>query len=319
MTTHSKRQFVETLQDGDVIDDYFVAIRKDLRDQQNGGKFLGMVFKDRTGEVGGILWNNAESIASQFELGDVVSVRGTVSTYQERLQIRVQRVLPLREGEYNLADLVHIPDDVADTFAQFRAILESVQNEWLVKLIHAFLDDHSFADRFCAAAAGKRWHHAGHGGLVQHCLEMARLAVTACDVFPEIDRDVLLTAILLHDIGKLDELTRGLFVEYTTAGRLLGHLTMGAEIVDKAIAAIDGFPDALRLQLLHCILAHHGSQENGSPVVPKTLEALVLFHIDNLGAQVNAFARLVDETREKGRAWSDYIQLIDRQVWTKEM
>jgi len=319
MAPRGKKQFVESLQEGDFVDDYFVAVRKDLRQQQNGGKFLGMVFKDRTGEIGGILWNNAAAIAQQFEVGDVVSVRGTITSYQDRLQVRVERVLPLRDGEYEHADLVFVPDDTATTFTQFRGLLDTVSNEWLKGLIAAFLEDQEFVQRFCAAAAGKRWHHAHRGGLLKHCYEMARLAVATCDIFNQLDRDVLLTAVLLHDIGKLDELTHELFVEYTTPGKLLGHLTIGAHAVEKKIAAIDGFPESLRLQVLHCILAHHGTLENGSPVVPKTPEALVLFHLDNLGAQLDAFDRLIEETRGRGDAWSEYVSLIDRQVWTKDL
>ena len=314
-----KRQFVEALQEGDTVNDYFVAIRKDLRTQQNGGKFLGMVFKDKTGEVGGILWNNAPAVAKLFELGDVVNVRGNVVSYQDRLQIRVEQVLPMREDEYSRADLVAVPGDTPTLFAEFRALLERVENEWLTRLIDSFLDDQGFVERFSAAAAGKKWYHAYPGGLVRHCLEMARLACAACEIFPSIDRDVLLTGVLLHDVGKLDELSQDLFVEYTAAGRLLGHLAIGAALVERKIAAIEGFPETLRLQVLHCILAHHGTQDNGSPVVPKTMEALVLYHIDNLGAQVDAFERLVGEAKERGQNWTDYIPLIDRQVWTKNM
>ena len=313
----TKRQFVSSLQEGDTVNDYFVATRKDLRDQQNGGKFLGMVFKDRTGDVGGILWNNAVSVARLFEVGDVVNVRGTVTSYQARLQIRVEQVLPLREGEYDAAHLVHTPDDVPALVEQFRGIMGQVENQWLKQLLQAFLEDEAFMERFAAAAAGKKWHHAYRGGLVQHCCEVARLALAVCEVFPRVDRDLLLTAVFVHDIGKLDEMSHDLFVEYTTAGKLLSHLTMAAHLVEARMDAIEGFPQELRLRLLHCILAHHGEQVNGSPVVPKTLEALVLYHLDNLDAQADAFSRIIEETRGKEQEWSEYIPLIDRQIWAK--
>jgi len=313
-----KRQYVSSLQDGDAVNDYFVAARKDLREQQKGGKFLGMVFRDRTGEIGGILWSNAVAVSRLFELGDVVNVRGTVTSYQDRLQIRVDQVLPLRQDEYNPADLVYTPDNVDELAAQFRSLMARIENEWLRRLVDSFLADGPFMQRFSAAAAGKKWHHAYPGGLLQHCTELARLALAACDVFPRLDRDVLLTGVFLHDIGKLDEMSQGLFVDYTTPGKLLGHLAIGAEMVQKRIDAIAGFPESLRLQVLHCVWSHHGELTNGSPVVPKTLEALVLYHIDNLDAQADAFMRIADETREKGQAWSDYIGMIDRQVWTKE-
>jgi 3'-5' exoribonuclease len=313
-----KRQYIEALQDGDTVNDYFIAVRKDLREQQKGGKFLGMVFKDRTGEIGGILWTNAAAAARQFELGDIVNVRGTVTSYQDRLQVRVDQVLPLREEEYNLEDLIFTPENTEEVSGKFRAIMESVQNEWLRKLVFSFLEDEAFMTRFSSAAAGKKWHHAFRGGLLQHCYELARLATAVSEIMPRIDRDLLLTGVLVHDVGKLDEMTHELFVDYTTPGKLLGHLAIGAEMVQRRIDALPGFPEMLRLQVLHCVWSHHGELVNGSPVVPKTLEALVLYHIDNLDAQADAFMRIMDETREKGQVWSEYIQMIDRQVWTKE-
>jgi len=312
-----KRQFVEMLQEGDVVNDYFVATRKDLRDQQNGRKFLGMVFKDRTGEVGGILWQNAPAVAKLFEVGDVVNVRGTVGSYQDRLQVRVDQVLPLREEEYELSDLVYVPEDESTVFDRFVEALGTIQNPHLNALTQAILNDDALMAQFRGAAAGKKWHHPHRGGLLRHCYEMARIAEVVCELYPRVDRDILLAAILIHDIGKVAELTQGLYVDYSTPGKLLGHLVIGYEIVQRKIDAIDGFPETLRLQLQHCVLSHHGSLENGSPVVPKTLEAVVLNLIDNLSAQADAINRVVEETAEKGDAWSQYLNLIDRQVWTK--
>lgn len=314
-----KKQFVQSLQDGDVVNDYFVACRKDLRDTQSGGKFLGMVLKDKTGEVGGILWHNAAAIARQFELGDVVSVRGTVTTYQDRLQVRLDQVLPLRENEYDSSDLVFVPDDAGEIRGKFVALLETVENPWLRTLNASFTSDAKFMDEFVAAAAGKKWHHAYRGGLIEHCHEMARIALGLCDVFPALDRDVLLTAVFLHDIGKLAEMSHGMSVEYTDAGKLLGHVVIGSQWVQQKIGAIEGFPETLRLQILHCVISHHGECQHGAPIVPKTLEALVLYHCDNLDAQVSAFQRIVRECKDRGSAWSDYIQMINRQVWTKDL
>jgi 3'-5' exoribonuclease len=160
-----KRQFVNTLQEGDYLNDYFVAIRKDLRTKQSGGNFLGMVFKDRTGEVGGILWNNANDVANLFELGDVVGVRGQVNTYQNRLQIRVEQVTPLREGEYSLEDLISAPEDTKADMVALRAILDTIEQPFLRQLIDAFFADRAFVDAFSAAAAAKKWHHEYRGGL----------------------------------------------------------------------------------------------------------------------------------------------------------
>lgn len=313
-----KNQYVNTLQEGDVINDIFVATRNDLRTKQDGGKFLGMVFKDRTGEIGGIMWNNAAEVSRQFNVGDVVSVKGKVNSYQGRLQLQVERVLPLRDGEYDVADLVYTPESAEDNLEGLRGILDSVENPWIKKLIDAFWTDVDFIARFNSAAAAKKWHHEYRGGLVRHTFEMCRIAETMCELYPNIDRDILLAGIFLHDLGKLDEMTHDLCVEYTTTGRLLGHIQMGADMATAKMNGIPDFPDHLRLQIQHCILSHHGELQYGSPVVPKTLEAIVLHHIDNLDAQAAAYSRIAQETRDKNQAWSDYMPLIDRMIWTKE-
>lgn len=312
-----KRQFVESLQEGDVVNDYFVAAHKDLRTQPNGSQFLGMAFKDRTGEIGGILWQSAVSVAAMFEVGDVVSVRGSVSSYQDRLQIRVQQVLPLKEGEYDLDDLVEKASNAEDAVAKLRALAETVQDPWLRALLDALWGDEAFAAAFGQAAAGKKWHHAARGGLARHCYEMARIAEVMAELFPELNRDLLLTAVTLHDVGKLEEMRHDIIVDYTTVGKLIGHVQLGAELVGKRIDGISGFPDPLRWQLLHCILSHHGELVNGAPVVPKTLEAVVLHHCDNLDAQADAITRVMAETREQRQEWSPYLPLIDRQIWAR--
>lgn len=313
-----KKQFVNLLEEGDVVNDYYLAVRKDLRDTQSGGKFLGMVFRDKTGEIGAVLWNNAETIASHFDLGDVVNVRGTVNSYQNRLQVRVDQVLPLKQNEYDPDDLVYTPEDSKHASEEFIKQLKTVENPWLRKLVDAFIEDTAFMEGFSLAAAGKKWHHAFPGGLMRHCYEMGRIAQTVCELFPQIDRDLLLAGVLLHDIGKLHELSQGIYVDYTTEGKLVGHLQIGCNMANRKMDAIEGFPENLRMEIQHLILSHHSELDLGSPVVPKTLEAIALAHIDNLDAQTDAFRRVIEETTGKRQEWSEYIALISRQIWTKK-
>ncbi len=313
-----KNQYINGLQEGEHINDVFIATRNDLRTKQDGGKFLGMVFKDRTGEIGGIMWNNAAEVSRMFQVGDVVNVKGKVNSYQGRLQLQVERVLPLRDGEYDVSDLVFTPEGTKEDLSGLRSILETVENQWLKGLLESFLQDTDFMARFTAAAAAKKWHHEYRGGLVRHVYEMCRLGETMCALYPNINRDLLITAIFLHDIGKLEEMTHDLCVEYTTVGRLLGHVHIGAEMATAKIGGIEGFPEKLRLEVLHCILSHHGELQYGSPVVPKSLEAIVLHHIDNLDAQAAAFTRIIQDSKDKGQAWSEYMPLIDRMIWNRE-
>ncbi len=313
-----KKQYVADFQDGDVINDYFVATRKDLRDTQNGGKFLGMVFKDKTGELGGVMWNNAVSVAALFEVGDVVNVRATVNTYQGRLQLRVDQVLPLKEGEYETEDLVFTPENTTNVSDAYYQIMESIQTPILKELLETCLKDEELMEKYNACAAGKKWHHAFRGGLVLHCYEMARIAETMCELFPKLNRDLLLTGIFLHDIGKVDELSQGMSIDYTTAGKLMGHLEIGCTIANRKMDEVNDFPESLRMQIIHMILSHHSELEMGSPVVPKTLEAIVLAHIDNLDAQANAFDNVIATNQSKGQEWSEYINMIDRQIWNSD-
>jgi len=312
-----KTQFVNVLQDGDVVNDYYVAVRKDLRNTQSGGKFLGLAFRDKTGEIGGVVWNNAEAMAGRFELGDVVSVKGTISNYQGRLQVRVDQVLPLKAGDFDPADLMYVPEVAGEGIRKMVAMLGTIQDPWLRQLADAFLADSAFMEKYSKAAAGKKWHHAFPGGLAQHCYEMTRLAEVMCELFPALQRELLLMGIFLHDLGKTEELSQGLYIDYTTVGKLVGHLAIGLDMANEKMRAIEGFPDGMRAEIQHMILSHHATQEQGSPVVPKTLEAIVLALIDDLDAQTDAFNRVIEETQAKGQAWSEYLSMIERQIWAR--
>jgi len=313
-----KRQYVDMIEEGDDVSDYFLATRKDLRTTANGRKFLGMVFKDKTGDIGGIHWTNPDGLASNFDVGDVVQVRGKVHTYQSRLQIRVETVSALREGDYDEQELVDVPIDVGSIEEQFRTLLATVKEEHLSQLVNAFVTDDAFMKAFTAASAGKRWHHGYRGGLMEHCLEMARLVDAICQVYPELNRDLMLAAVLVHDAGKVEELTQDMAVEYTDAGKLIGHIVIGAQMVEDRIRTIPGFPETLRLHLVHIVLSHHGLLENGSPVVPKSKEALAFNRIDDLSAQMNAWGRVIEETQSRGDTWSEFLGLIGQQVWSGE-
>jgi 3'-5' exoribonuclease len=200
---------------------------------------------------------------------------------------------------------------------RFIGVLRTIRDPWLKQLIDSFLNDSKFMDKYTCAAAGKRWHHAYPGGLAQHCYEMTRIADVMCELFPAINRDVLLAGIFLHDLGKTEELSQGLYIDYTTVGKLVGHLAIGLDMANEKIRAIEGFPDSVRMEIQHMILSHHATLDQGSPIVPKTLEAMVLALIDDLDAQTDAFNRVIDETRSKGRSWSEFLPIVDRQIWAR--
>lgn len=310
-----KNQYISMLQEGDRVNDYFLATRKDLRTKSNGGKFLGSSLKDKTGEIGAVMWSNAVESAATFNVGDAIHVRGVVGSHQGRLQVRMEQIMPLRPEDYSLEDLLYAPENTGAVREAFGKILDSLTNPHYKALVDSFWKDEAFQQRFCQAAAGKKWHHEFAGGLLHHCYEMALLAETMCEILPELNRDLLITAVFLHDIGKLKEMDHGTAVDYTTEGKLLGHIYMGSDMVQQKMNALPNFPERQKMEVLHCMLAHHGSLENGSPITPRTLEAVTLHHIDNLNAQSAAFARIIRESRGKGQEWSDYIPIIERAIW----
>ncbi len=314
-----KYQYVADLHEGDQINDYFLLIRKDLRDQPSGGKFLGFVVQDKTGEIGGILRENPIEVSEKLSVGDVVVIKGTVKLYKEQLQIHATNIIPLTSEHYSIDDLV-IPQEPIEKFQkEFWNILDSVSNIWLKKLIEKIRSNPHIIQGFIRAPAAKRWHHNLRGGLLRHTYEMMKIAETVCELYPNVNRDLLITLCFLHDIGKIEELSQSqLFVEYSDSGKLIGHLVQGALLVDKTISEIENFPDDLRLQILHGIISHHGELEKGSPIVPKTLEAIILHHIDFLDSQTNAVSKIERETLIRGEKWSEYLPLLGRQIWTKK-
>lgn len=315
-----KYQYIADLHEGDQINDYFLLIRKDLREYPSGEKFLGFVLQDKTGEIGGILRENPIDVSQKLSVGDVVVVKGTVKLYKEQLQIQATTITTLSSEHYSIEDLL-IPQEPIEKYQkEFWEILDSISNKWLKKLIEKIRSDSEIIQEFMKIPAAKKWHHNLRGGLLRHCYEMMKIAEVICQLYPNINRDLLITLCFLHDLGKIEELSiSNAFTEYTDSGKLIGHLVQGAILVEKKIDEIEGFPEDLRLQIVHGILSHHGDTEKGSPVVPKTLEAIVLHHIDFLDSQTNAISRIEKDTLGKGERWSEYLPLLSRQIWAKKI
>jgi 3'-5' exoribonuclease len=279
------------------------------------GNFLTLILADRSGQLLARVWENAEDAYQQLTEGDVVKVDGEVETYLGRTQIRVLRVRPAAPGEYDIRDMLPASQRNPDQMlAELQFFIEGIENRYLAELVNSFYGDPTFSRLFAQAPAARRIHHAYIHGLLEHTLELLTLANTILDIYPQLNADLLNAGILLHDIGKVREYSWELDIDYTTEGRLLGHIVIGDEMVSQAIAAIPGFPPELALGLRHMLLAHHGKYEWGSPRRPKTLEAIVLHHLENLSAQTNRF-KLLLENRPAGQSWTDYDRLLQRQLY----
>lgn len=313
-----KGPFVIDLTPGDRITGFYLARYKQLepfRDRSRG-VFLTLTLADRTGHVLARVWEGAAEVAGTFEQGDVVKVAGDVESFRDRTQVIVAKVRRAEPGEFDRRDMQRTTQrDVDVMLGDLRGRIEAVANLHLNALLRHFFDDPEFVGLFAAAPAARRVHHAYVGGLLEHTLKVAALADALLGLYPELDRDLLTSGVLLHDVGKVREFSWQVDIDYTDQGRLLGHVVLGAQMVAPAIEAISGFPPELALRVMHMIVSHHGRYEWGSPRRPMTLEAMALHHLEELDAQVSRFGDLLATRREPGSAWTDYDRMLRRSLY----
>ena len=311
----SKQQIADIVP-GNRIEACFLVARKDLRQGGRAGLFLDLTLCDATGRVAARVWENAGTVASQFEQGDVVQVSGIAETYRDELQLRLAEVRALPPGEADpTAFLPRSTKDPAVLEHRLAEAAKSVGNEYLRHLLMSFFRDSEFRNKFFTAPGAKALHHAYIGGLGEHTVEVVELCDKVAELFPQLDRDLLVTAAILHDIGKMDELVWGTAFDYSDAGNLLGHLVLGEHQMRQRADEIEGFPEELKMRLSHMILSHHGTGEFGSPKAPMTAEAIALHHAEDLDAKVNMFLGLIDGARTQGRRWTERHFLLGRSLY----
>jgi len=313
-----KEQSVRDLTVGHQVLGFFLVKHKELewfRDRTRG-QFLTLVLMDRTGEILARVWEEAPDLAQTFAEGDVVKIQGQVEEYRDRRQITVERLRLAQPGEYALEDF--LPSTEREVGAMWRMLeraIEELKNPHLQALCRAVFGDEEFLDHFRRAPAARRVHHAYLGGLLEHVAELLVMARPLCRLYPDIDRDLLTAGILLHDIGKVRELTHEREFTYSDAGRLVGHVLLSDEMLMAHLAPLDDFPEELALRLRHMVLSHHGRYEWGSPRRPKTLEACALHYLDNLVAQVNRFQQLISRRPDRTKPWTEYDTLLRRYLY----
>ena len=304
-----KRQYVRDLLNDQTVDDYFaVALKGSPKDYKNGIWFQFKI-SDKTGSIDAKYWGgpDRESVSrvfSSFKTGDVVHISGgRTSTYQGSLEIHLNEASCgiSRIDEYDLAELAATTEkDIPNMISSFHAEIDSMKNPHIKKLLGLVFDD-ELMTKYAAAPAASSYHHNYRGGLLEHVSGMILIAKALAVQYPDdLDSDLLVAGCMLHDIGKLHEYSAGATIGFTTRGNLLGHIPMGAKMVEDAIDKIDGFPDVLRVKILHLILSHHGSLDRGSPVEPRFPEAMALHKIDDCDAQTkNAIQVKKEEIAKK--------------------
>lgn len=312
--------FVDGLVEGEAVTTYLLVRAKHVRRKKTGESFLSMVLGDRTGEVPAVMWDGCDEVIPLFGEGDVVKVHGILGTYQRERQLTVQRLRKAQPSEIVWEEfLPRTQQDVGALLQTIRDVAGALQNPHLRRLLEELLADPAFVAAFSAAPAAKELHHAALGGLLEHTVSVVRLCQVMAGHYPRVDRDLLLASAILHDVGKLQELQWDGAFEYTDQGRLLGHVTLGAMFVRERIRALGDFPTPLEQELIHNILSHHGEYEWGSPKRPKTLEAIILHHVENLDGKVDAFLGYADAHRDPHRpTWTTYNRSLERYLYVGE-
>jgi 3'-5' exoribonuclease len=307
-----KNPFIKDLTADQVFSGFFLVHEKEVRNTNTGKPYLRMELGDRSGTIEARMWDQFENFAKDINRDDFVKVQARVEIYRNRPQLALQQFRRARPEEIDLADfLAHTPLNVEDLYKQLLSDAEGIKNPWLKKLVLRVLTDPQISARYKRAPAAKVMHHAYLGGLLEHVVGLCGLAKLVALHYPELDVDLLLTAAMLHDVGKLDELCYERSVGYTTEGQLLGHIVMELETVAKAMDQIEGFPAKLKAVVQHMLISHHGQYEFGSPKLPMIREALVFHYLDDMDSKVAAVrsAMAIDAGEEN---WSAYSGALGR-------
>jgi len=314
--------------EGRPFDGFFLVLTKQQRTTKQGKAYLNLTLGDKSGQIEARVWEIGDPrIAKDFDRGDVVKVRGSVSRYEDRAQMKVDQLRKAQAGEAEKMDMLPATTrDVGELWAQVEATVASLANADLKRLLNALLADTELARAYREAPAARQLHHAWLGGLLEHVVSLLGLAERVAVHYPMLDRDLLVTGVILHDIGKIRELDWETGFDYTVEGVLLGHIQMGVDLVEKTIATLPDFPDRLRTLVLHMILSHHGKLEFGSPKLPMIPEALVLNFVDDLDAKMQAVMSEFEKSAREGRGpdeltgkvWSlDNRQMLNTKAWLK--
>ena len=312
------RTFIRDLTDGQSVEATFLVSARSLRQRKNGEPFLTLTLRDCTGTLSAICWDDATSLQEIAEPGGVVRASGRFERHERwGAQLTVQKLSAAGEGDYRMEDLVEVPPhDVPTMEADLRALIETIQNPLLRRLLDELYGERAETwQRFRAAAAAKFYHQAYRHGLLEHTLSVGQAVHAISNCFPGIDHDLAVTGALIHDIGKIEAYAQDpTAIELTDVGKLHGEIPLGYYLVRSTIERIGGFPPDLSGALLHILLSHHGTYENGSPVIPCTREATLVHMIDNLGGKLGSFDRL-EKGLQEGESWTRYDRAIEGSAW----
>ena len=309
--------FIKDLKIGMTIEEVFLLAESSLRETRTGSPYLKATLSDKTGRIEARCWDVPGDIVGHLKIGSGLRITGVVEEYPQGSGQRQVRIESLEPAEIlDLEDFLPTTRrDLSEMRRELRRICEGIENPYLSRLLDHIFSDEELATTFGKAPAAKMYHHAYIGGLLEHSLAVVRLCSFLCDEHPVFDRDLLITAAILHDVGKTRAYTAGPILDFTDEGKLIDHLVEGALIVQEAIDSIEGFPKDQRNRLLHAILAHHGALERGSPVVPKTLETLALHHADWLDGSIRGFLDVIESEPISEAEWTRYSKMFKTELY----
>jgi 3'-5' exoribonuclease len=314
-----KSPTIGTLVPNSVVTAQFLVVSKEIRQKKTGEPYLSLHLSDRTGEMEAKMWDNVTEVMNTFERDDFIKVKGIVQIFQNRAQFTVHKLRRLEEHEVDFADYFPCSDrDVDEMFAELLEIVGQVQNSHLRALLDAVLADSDIVTKFKLAPAAKNIHHACRGGLLEHVLSLCTLSRLVAGHYKNIDLDLLITAAILHDIGKIEELTYARSFGYSSEGQLLGHIVIGLRTISSKFDAVPGFPPKLRTLVEHMIVSHHGELEFGSPKVPVFPEALLFHHLDNLDSKMEAMRNALKRDTLVEGEFTGWISSLERVLLKKD-
>lgn len=305
-------KYIKDLKEGDRVFDIYLCKHKQAAVTKNGKPYESVILQDKTGTIDAKVWEPNNPGIGDYDALDYIEVYGDVNSFQGALQVSVKRIRVCREDEYDAADFLPVSSkNVDDMYKELQELIQSIGNSYLKQLLEAFfIKDDAFVAKFKMSSAAKTVHHGFMGGLLEHTLNVTKLCDYYCKAYPILKRDLLLTAAMCHDIGKTEEISPFPENDYTDDGQLLGHIVMGSQMVAEKAAAIQDFPHKLLTQLQHCILAHHGKYEFGSPKLPALIEALALNYADDTDAKLETFKEILENNSDKS-GWLGYNRLFE--------
>lgn len=304
-------KFIKDYNEGDRVFDIYLCKHKQTAVTKNGKPYENVILQDKTGTIDAKIWEPNSAGINDFDKFDYVEIYGDVSNFQGSLQVSIKRARVCSEGEYQPADYLPVSSrDINEMYGELVGYISSIKNTYIKQLLESFfVQDEEFSKVFRSSSAAKVVHHGFVGGLLEHTVNVTKLCDYYCNAYPILKRDLLLASAMFHDIGKTKELSPFPENDYTNDGQFLGHIVMGSQMISEKAAKIPDFPHDVLAQIQHCVLAHHGKYEYGSPKLPAIIEAMALNHADDTDAKMQTFKELLENTNETG--WLGYNRMFE--------